>query len=269
MGESGHTDACEEQNFDLFKSLMHRLASLLVVLLVICAGPRQTAAAQTADTQCPEAADYVSPDSSLNYFAEAIRSGHPVNILALGSGSSAMTEESGFLAQMMQALHAAKPNVVFRLTVRVRHGITAQEMLADLKQVLEERHYALVLWQTGTVDAVQDLQIDQFADSLQEGAQLITARDGNLVLIDQQFSRFLRANADLSPYTEAMEAVAALPGVVLFHRFGLMHSWVHAHALDLERTPTGQQAATVALLHHCLGQSLATFLLNGTAQQSG
>ena len=66
-----------------------------------------------------------------------------------------------------------------------------------------------------------------------------------------------------------MEAVAALPGVVLFHRFGLMHSWVHAHAIDLERAPAGQQAATVALLHHCLGQSLSTFLLNGTAQQSG
>ena len=248
---------------------MHRLASLLVVLFVICAGPRQALAAQAADNQCPEAADYVSPDSSLDYFADAIRSGHPVNILALGSANSAMTEEGGFLAQTMQALHAARPNVVFRLTVRVRRGITAQDMLADLKQVLEERHYALVLWQTGTVDAVQDLRIDQFADSLQEGAQLITARDGNLVLIDQQFSRFLRANTDLTPYTEAMEAVSALPGVVLFHRFGLMHSWVHAHAIDLERAPAGQQAAIIALLHHCLGQSLATFLLNGAAQQSG
>lgn len=248
---------------------MHRLAGLLVVLLIISAWPFRTGVAQAANAQCPEAADYVSPDSSLNHFADAIRSGHPVNILALGSASFAMTEEGGFLAQTMQALHAARPDVVFRLTVKVHRGITAQDMLADLKQVLEERHYALVLWQTGTVDAVQDLQIDQFADALQEGAQLITARDGNLVLIDQQFSRFLRANTDLSPYTEAMEAVAALPGVVLFHRFGLMHSWVHAHAIDLERAPAGQQAATVALLHHCLGQSLSTFLLNGTAQQSG
>ncbi len=248
---------------------MYRCASLLLVLLAFGVGLRPAGAAIAIDSQCPEAAEYVSPDGSLTYFADGIRSGHPVNILALGSASSALTGEGGFLGQMMQALRAARPQTVFRLTVLAHRGTTAETMLADMKRALEERHYALVLWQTGTVEAVQDVRVDRFADALQEGVQLVTARDGDVVLIDQQFSRFLRANTDLTPYTEAMEAVAALPGVALFHRFGLMHSWVHAHAIDVERAPAGHESATFALLQHCLGQSLATFLLNGITQPPG
>lgn len=247
---------------------MYRLA-LLLVALALCVGSHQAGAVAVADNQCPEAADYVSPDESLTYFASAIRSGHPVNILALGSASSALTGEGGFLGQMMQALRAARPQAVFHLTVVAHRGTTATDMLADMKREMADRHYALVLWQTGTVEAVQDARVDRFADALQEGVQLVTARDGNVVLIDQQFSRFLRANTDLTPYTEAMEAVAALPGVALFHRFDLMHSWAHAHAIDLERAPAGHEAVVFALLQHCLGQTLATFLLNGVGQPPG
>ena len=48
---------------------------------------------------------------------------------------------------------------------------------------------------------------------------------GDLVLIDPQFSRFLRANTDLDPYENVMQQVATMPGVALFRRFDLMRSW--------------------------------------------
>ena len=56
-----------------------------------------------------------------------------------------------------------------------------------------------MLWQTGTVEAVQGLRPDVLRGVLQDGADAAEDAHADLVLIDPQFSRFLRANADLEP----------------------------------------------------------------------
>lgn len=211
---------------------------------------------------CPPSAAFETPDEPLDQLAAAIKSGGPVDILALGSANTWTENKDGYLGEMLQALQAALPQVNFRLTVVARRGMTAEEMLAHLKQALADQHYPLVLWQTGTVEAVQSIPPDDFASVLQAGATLVAGQGGDLVLIDPQFSRFLRANSDLDPYVQAIEAAATMPGVILFRRYDLMHSWIH-EGLDLERTPPRAQKAAVARLHACLGMTLGRFLLNG------
>ena len=84
-----------------------------------------------------------------------------------------------------------------------------------------------------------------------------------MVLIDSQFSRFLRANADLDPYEAALQQVSIMPGVVLFRRFDVMRTWAEDGAIDLERAKRTDRAGMMALLNTCLGETLARFVLNG------
>jgi hypothetical protein len=90
---------------------------------------------------------------------------------------------------------------------------------------------------------------------------------GDLVLIDPQFSRFLRANTDLDPYEGALQQVATMPGVTLFPRFELMRAWANEGRIDLERTAKADRDKALERLHKCLGQALARFVLSAADTQ--
>ena len=161
----------------------------------------------------------------------------PVDILAVGSattvgsvtaaGLHSAAQGGAFPWHMVRALHAA--TTVGRLPPDGAggRGMTAEDMLPLIEAALKQQHYPLVLWQTGTVEAVRGLQPDGMLDVLHTGAERVRDAGGDLVLIDPQFSRFLRANTDLDPYENVMQQVATMPGVVLFHRFDLMRTWAN------------------------------------------
>ncbi len=141
--------------------------------------------------------------------------------------------------------------------------MAATEMLDLLRKELAASPFQLVLWQTGTVEAVRNTPPGEFAQVLSDGAEAAEAGNANLVLIDPQYSRFLQTNSNLDPYTQALQQAASMPGVVLFHRYDLMHAWVNDGLIDLERTPKPDRRKTVEMLHRCLGQHLARMILAG------
>ncbi len=66
--------------------------------------------------------------------------------------------------------------------------------------------------------------------------------------------------------TVVVPVAAAMPGVVLFHRFDLMRDWAESGALDLERAdPAGRPAMSVRL-HACLGGAMAHMLMDDLAE---
>jgi len=223
---------------------------------------------------CGAPDEFVTTDVALTQFAAAVAAGGPVDILAVGSattvgsvtttGQQSATQSGGaFPWQMLQALRAALPSVEFRLTVHGGRGMTAEDMLPLIETALKQQHYALVVWQTATVEAVRGLQPDGLLDVLQSGAERVHDAGADLVLIDPQFSRFLRANTDLDPYTNVMQQVATMPGVALFHRFDLMRAWANDGRIDLERTSKADRDKALGELNACLGKALARFILSG------
>jgi hypothetical protein len=217
----------------------------------------------------------------LSHLAPLLKSGGTLNILAVGSAtvfgpesSSAadaagksdskpplQPSQTGFPWQAAHALEAAVHGLRVNVTVIGRRGLSAGEMLDRLEEELPKKPYRLVLWQTGTVDAVQDAPPDDFYQTLADGADAVSAAGADLVLIDPQYSRFLEANANLAPYTAALQVASGLPGVALFHRTGLMRDWAESGAIDLERTAKADRPAAAARLHACLGRALAGALL--------
>jgi acyl-CoA thioesterase-1 len=251
---------------------MRRLASFLVVYAILAMPATSRAGAETSDA-CAAPEEFTTADEPLGQFAGAIEAGGPVAILAIGSATTVGTVTAGgtpkttiqvtsFPWHMVTALHATLPNVEFPLTVHGGRGMTAEDMLLMLSAALKKQHYPLVLWQTGTVEAVRGLQPNGMSDALHAGAEMVRDAGGDLVLIDPQFSRFLRANTDLDPYEGVLQQVATLPGVVLFHRFDLMRTWANDGRIDLERTPKADRENVLDTLNVCLGQALARFVLS-------
>jgi acyl-CoA thioesterase-1 len=101
---------------------------------------------------------------------------------------------------------------------------------------------------------------------LQDGADPVAKAQADLVLIDTQFSRFLRANADVGPYETVLQGLTGNPDVTLFRRFDLTQLWVGNGQVDLERASREERDRTIALLNTCLGEALARYVLTGGSE---
>ena len=227
---------------------------------------------------CEIPAEFITPSAPMPAVAAALAANRPVEILALGSGSTVgemggstgkafagRTPGASFPYRMTDALRSLRPSARFNLTVAGGRNMTADTMLAELQQHLASRHFDLLLWQTGTVEAVRGLRPDILHDVLEEGITAATDKHTDVLLVDPQFSRFLRANIDLDPYEWVLQQMADHAGVGLFRRLALTQTWVNSGEIDLERVGHDQREKTVALLNSCLGRALAEYILAGAA----
>ena len=197
---------------------MLRWTAWLFLLVVVASPVSSRAEHEPAPGACAASDAFTTPEEPLDRVAAAIAAGGPVNILAVGSATTVGDQlgadrNSAFPFRMVEALHAALPKVPFALTLRGGKGMTAEDMLPLLQAALTAKHYQLVLWQTGTVEAVRGVRPDGMVAALQEGIEHARDAGADVVLIDPQFSRFLRANADLDPYQAALQQVSAMPDV--------------------------------------------------------
>lgn len=222
--------------------------------------------------------EYITPAFPLPAVAAALAASRPVEILALGSGSTVgetggttgrafagKTPGASFPFRMAEALRALRPDARFNLTVAGGRNMTADDMLTILRQHLTERHFDLLLWQTGTVEAVRGIRPEMLHDVLEQGIDAAIEKRTDVVLVDPQFSRFLRANIDVDPYEWVLQQTADHAGIGLFQRLGLTQTWVNSGEVDLERASRDQRDKTVALLNACLGQAIARYVFAGAA----
>lgn len=264
----------------IFLDVMKRLRSLVVLLALAlplaqaaaqaaaqASGQPSDARAVPAPSQCVAPPAIIASDEHLPEVSKQLRAGGSLDVLAIGSatmlGPRGSVEDS-FPYRIVSALREAVPGASVQLTVHSGRGLTASDMLATLRAELASHRYQLVLWQTGTVEAVRRLPPAEFLKTLAEGVALVHDSGGEMVLIGPPYSRFLKANADLDPYLKTLQQVAELPGVIQFHRFTLMQNWVDTGQLDLERAVKSDREKTSDLLHACLGRALAQLVLSGT-----
>ena len=120
--------------------------------------------------------------------------------------------EHAFPLQMAKALQSSVPGLEIKMTVRGGRNLLATDMLDLMRAELAVHHYDLVVWQTGTVEAVRNVSPGEFGQTLSDGAEAIAAAGANLVLVDPQYSRFLQTSSNLEPYEQGLQQLAAMPG---------------------------------------------------------
>jgi hypothetical protein len=219
------------------------------------------ARAQDARQPCDVPAYLMTTESSLQKVAEAVKTGMGLNILVIGSRSStiAASEASAYPAQLQAALKAKLPQLQINLSVELQASKTAEEVDTGLVKLVEAKRPTLVIWQTGTVDAMRSVDPDDFRSAVDEGLVALQKAGADVVLVNLQYSPRTETMISAPPYLDNMRVVAQQHEVPLFDRFAIMRHWNEAGDFDLFSTSHGVDLAK--RVHACLGRALSNFVL--------
>jgi lysophospholipase L1-like esterase len=233
--------------------------TMLAGLLTAVHGP---ARAEDAPQSCDVPAYLLATESTLPKVADAVKSGHPVDILVVGSRSSTITmsEQSGYPARFQAALKEKLPTVAVNVSVEIQAKKTAEEMAGGLVKLIEDRKPTLVIWQTGTVDAVRSIDPDDFRTAVDEGVVALQEAGADVILMNPQYSPRTETMISAPPYLDNMRVVAQQHDVPLFDRFAIMHQWSDAGDFDLFTAVHGVELAR--RVHDCLGRALSKFVID-------
>jgi hypothetical protein len=80
----------------------------------------------------------------------------------------------------------------------------------------------LVIWETGTTDAVRGVGVDDFAATLQAGIDELKAHSIDIMLVDMQFSHSTATVIDFAGYLNTLRRVGDVNDVNVFPRFEMM-----------------------------------------------
>jgi lysophospholipase L1-like esterase len=241
------------------------LAGLLTAASVRAEDPPAPAATPAAPT-C-EVPDYLlSTDNALTKVAEAIKPGGSLNILVIGSRSSTInvgataSEAAAYPGQMQAALKEKLPSIAVNVSVEIQAKKTAEEVATSLPKLLESKKPTLVVWQTGTVDAMRSVDPDDFRAGISEGVVALQGAGADVILINPQYSPRTESMISASPYLDNMRVVAQEHEVPLFDRFAIMRSWSESGEFDLFTAVHGADLAK--RVHNCLGRALSQFIID-------
>jgi lysophospholipase L1-like esterase len=230
----------------------------IAIVVALAAG---TAAGQEIPQACRVPAGMMVTDASLPRVAKRLAEGRPLEVVVLGSGSSAgagVSDRSrAYPAVLQRELAKRFPGQTVNVESYARRGATAAEMTDWLEREIVARKPALVVWQTGTADAVKNVELSDFGDALAKGIAALHAQDIDVMLIDMQYGPQTDALLQLKPYQQYMQWAARTAGVPLFRRHDVMEHWSEQGAVDLAATNRRAQLNAADFVHDCLGRLLA------------
>lgn len=217
--------------------------------------------AQPDDCSVPEYLTHV--DGKLPHVGLTVKEQKKLDILVVGTGSSMLGGPEGaraaYPARLEAALVAKLPGVAMSLRTDVRSRRTAADMAKAIMSIPPEAKPTLVVWQTGTADALRGIDPDEFRYALEKTVKKLLASGVDVVLVNMQYSPRTESMITASPYADAMRWVAQQNDVPLFDRTAIMKYWSENGVFDL----TGSNGARLAeRVHDCIGQVLAATILD-------
>jgi hypothetical protein len=243
---------------------MMKSNSAAVLGLTLLAGflTATSARAEDAAPTCDVPAYLLATDSALPKVADAVKTGHPLDILVVGSRSSTInTSEAGAYPARLQAMLRDKlPSVAVNVSLEIQVKKTAEEVTTGLVKLLEGKKPTLVIWQTGTVDAMRSIDPDDFRGAVDEGVVALQNAGTDVILMNLQYSPRTETMISAPPYLDNMRVVAQQHDVPLFDRFAIMRHWNDTGDFDLFSAFHGLELAK--RVHDCLGRALSKFVID-------
>lgn len=231
---------------------------MLLLALLVLAGP----AWAELPAECGVAAHLVETSYPLPKVRRALAE-KKLNILVVGAGSSQLPgangEKNAYPARLQQALSDQLPGVEVKVATDIKASRTAAEMVKVLPADLSATKPALLVWQTGTTDAMRAVDPDQFSQALDQGINIARTAGADVVLVNAQYSPRTESMIALSTYSEDMRWVALQQEVPLFDRFSIMRLWSDLGTFDLYSATKKLDIAE--RVHDCIGRLLADLVI--------
>ena len=211
--------------------------------------------------QCAAPVDLVQDEPRWPLLAKRFHDGAPVTIVVIGgastAGSAAGDESRSYPHRLEEALRRAHPGAL--ITV-VNQGVprqTAEEMVARFPRDVFANNPDLVIWETGTVDAVRGIDIEEFTEALGAGIDAVRQHKAELMLVDAQYNPETSSIINFSPYLDALHRAADLDGIYVFRRYDMMRYWSDAGSFDFVARSRARQVALAGEIYRCLGERMA------------
>jgi DNA-binding transcriptional LysR family regulator len=118
-----------------------------------------------------------------------------------------------------------------------------------------------VIWQTGTFDAIQGVEPEEYSAVLENGVDRLHSGQADVILMNMQYSPRTESMIAESVYDDHMRWVAMQQKVPLFDRLAIMKQWNDLGTFDLYAST--KDAVTAERVHDCLGRLLADFMVEG------
>jgi hypothetical protein len=221
--------------------------------------------AEDAAVSC-EVPDYLlASESTLPKVADAIKSGHSLDILVIGSRSSTInttsaSEASAYPGRLQAVLKEKLPTTAVNVSVEIQAKKTAEEVAAGMVKLIDGKKPTLVIWQTGTVDAMRSTDPEDFRGGVDAGVVALQEAGADVILMNPQYSPRTETMISAPPYLDNMRVVAQQHDVPLFDRFAIMRHWNESGEFDLFTAFHGIELAK--RVHDCLGRALSQFVID-------
>jgi hypothetical protein len=231
-----------------------------VLSAIYLAGP--TFAAD--DGACLVAAHLVHADFALPRVAAAIGR-KQLTITVLGSASSTLPGAEGaakaYPARLEDALRKRLAGTSVTVIAHAKARDTAGEMEKGLEKLAVDDKPDLVVWQTGTVDAMMGVDLDAFRSALDDGLDTLQAVNADALFMNMQYSPRTDSMIALGSYVDSMRFVALQREVPLFDRLAVMKNWNEMGVFDLYSAT--KKIDVAERVHDCIGRLLAGLIVDG------
>jgi acyl-CoA thioesterase-1 len=229
---------------------MKRWLPLLVAMI---------ASPAAAQNQCAVPSELMT-EVRLHRVHAAIAKRDPLVILALGGastgGAAAGAPEAAYPARLQALLRERFRGLSIEVVNASRPRETTRFMVERLQGLLIAHRPQLVIWETGTADAVRRVDPAEFENSLQAGVAFARGRSADVILMDFQYGRGPSALIDFQPYFERLYWTATIREVALFPRYEMMRHWSDSGLLDLAQRQGDEQRKMAAVLYDCIARRL-------------
>jgi hypothetical protein len=210
----------------------------------------------------------ITAEALLPRAAAAVAERHSLDIVVLGTASSTLPgpagEKAAYPARLEVALAPLLPGVAVKVVPDIKARQSAAEMMEQEWQRIVEQRPALLIWQTGTADAIKGLDPEEFRYTLDQGVEMLQAEKMDVVLMNMQYSPRTDAMISISAYADNMRWVALQHEVPLFDRFALMKYWTETGTFDLY--DASKNTDTAERVHDCIGRLLAGLIAGAVKQ---
>ncbi|WP_423794516.1 SGNH/GDSL hydrolase family protein [Methylobacterium durans] len=152
----------------------------------------------------------------------ALKEKRPVRVLAVGSTSAGPGASASYPVKLETALERSLPDVDVVVEARGLQGEIASGAAERLRSMVADVEPDLVVWQVGTHDALARVELDAFADALDDTVKWIKSHDIDVVLVDPVYTASLAQDEYYLSIVRKVQEVAAREGVPLVQRYAAM-----------------------------------------------
>jgi lysophospholipase L1-like esterase len=205
----------------------------------------------------------------LPHTARTIGAGKALVIVAVGSSSTrgvgASNPAHTYPALLNEDLRRRWPQLAVTVINKGVSGETASQMLTRFEGDVLPYHPQLVIWQTGSNEALRTGDIGGYIDTVREGISRLKTIGADVVLVDPQFAPRVLARPAHPFIVDAISALAHDMHVAVFRRFAVMRHLISSGQYKMEDIISSDGLHMNDVSYSCIADLLADSIATAAA----